>query len=107
MVFLGGNAFIWIITFLSGMDNKAAQSLFEFGTVWGLALFLHYIIRVQGFKWKEKARIKDEIEDTYATEGSEAYFSSEYSMDDMPGKNQGREDWDGVDVSVHNVDGDK
>jgi len=68
---------------------------------WGLGLFLHYVGGVLGPKWREEAQ-KDAS--PYQQKEEEPYFSSEYKIEDEPKPQRDREDWDGIDVSIHDVD---
>ncbi|MCI4667584.1 MAG: 2TM domain-containing protein [Bacteroidia bacterium] len=104
MIYLGiMTIFSALIIFDSG--GRDLESPVVIGLLWGLGLFLHYAVGVLGFKWKEEARLKDQAEEEYHKQEEEAInFSSEYDLSNAPGQKRQEEDWDGVDVRVHDID---
>ena len=100
-VYLGVAAFFWGMWFLEGVFIEPWPLYINIP--WGLGLFLHYVGGILSPKWKREARMRDETEKAIKTE-EEAYFSSEYSMDELSKHKENQEDWDGVDVSVHDID---
>ncbi|MEO0897861.1 MAG: 2TM domain-containing protein [Bacteroidota bacterium] len=104
MVYLGVNLFFWGIWAADGGHSHDMWPMYP-GMAWGLGLFLHYVGGVLGPKWREDARLADQREKGYQSTQEDPYFSSEYSMDEQPERSKrDREDWDGIDVSIHDVD---
>jgi len=102
MVYLGVIGFNWF-TWLSTGGGYPWPMWPMMG--WGLGLFFHYVGAVLAPRWSTDGYQMEEDYDS-ANEREE-YISSEYRNDEplqRPRQRSFREDWDGVNVEVHDID---